>query len=181
MIEPDNTKPMTLAELNQLDQLTLEQALSQCCGAENWFQTLAGYRPFNTIEQIHCLSDSIWSELAESDYLAAFSHHPMIGDMASLKAKFTSTAHWAGDEQQGSQHASEDTLRALQAANQAYFDKFGFIFIVCATGKSADDMLMLLNQRITHDRNTELTIAAAEQNKITHLRLEKLLSAEAAN
>ncbi|TDR20666.1 2-oxo-4-hydroxy-4-carboxy-5-ureidoimidazoline decarboxylase [Marinicella litoralis] len=167
---------MTLQELNQLPRKDLETALAKCCGAEAWYHTLAQFQPFPSVEWLHQISDLVWEALADTDYLEAFTHHPMIGDMAALKAKFASTAHWAGNEQQGSQQANEATLLALKQGNEAYLKKFGFIFIVCATGKSADEMLALLNQRMPNDAATELKIAAAEQNKITHLRLDKLLS-----
>jgi len=167
---------MTLKELNQLPRNALETALAKCCGAAVWYHTLAQFQPFHSVEWIHQLSDQIWDALEDSDYLEAFKHHPMIGDMDALKAKFANTAQWAGDEQQGSQQANESTLLALKQGNEAYLKKFGFIFIVCATGKSADEMLALLNQRMPNDALTELKLAAAEQNKITHLRLDKLLS-----
>jgi 2-oxo-4-hydroxy-4-carboxy-5-ureidoimidazoline decarboxylase len=170
---------MNLSALNQQSHTDLTSVLATCCGAESWYLALAKYQPYGSIEQLHQLSDKVWNKLAEDDYLAAFSHHPMIGDMAALKAKFASTAHWAGNEQQGSQQADEDTLLALKHGNEAYLKKFGFIFIVCATGKSANEMLALLKQRMPNDLATELKIAAAEQNKITHLRLDKLLSEEA--
>ena len=170
---------MNLYELNQLSHAELTAALAKCCGAESWYIALAKYQPYSSTEQLHQLSDKVWSQLAEADYLAAFSHHPMIGDMDALKAKFASTAQWAGNEQQGSRQANEATLSALKHGNEAYLKKFGFIFIVCATGKSANEMLALLKQRMPNDLATELKIAAAEQNKITHLRLDKLLSEEA--
>ena len=170
---------MNLTTLNQLSHIELTANLAKCCGAENWYLALAEYQPYGSIEELHQLSDKVWNKLVEADYLAAFSHHPMIGDMAALKAKFASTAHWAGTEQQGSEQANHDTLLALKQGNEAYLKKFGFIFIVCATGKSANEMLALLKQRLPNDRTTELIIAAAEQNKITHLRLDKLLSEEA--
>lgn len=167
---------MTLSELNQLPQAELIEHLSHCCGASNWVNAMVHFQPFASFEILHEISDTIWSELDDDDYLEAFSHHPMIGDLDALKKKFADTAQWAGQEQSGSNSASESTLLALQQANQDYLTRFGFIFIVCATGKTADQMLALLNDRIKNDRSTELAIAAKEQNKITHLRLNKLLN-----
>lgn len=166
---------MTLNELNQLTHEQLLAELKKCCGSSSWVESMIDFQPYPSIEWLHRISDEIWNELDEADYLEAFSHHPMIGDMASLKAKFTSTANWAGDEQKGSQSADEQTLIALEQGNQAYLDKFGFIFIVCATGKSAQQMLELLKNRLPNDRKTEIRIAASEQNKITHLRIDKLI------
>lgn len=167
---------MTLTEFNELDQSTLQTALQRCCGASRWVDGMVTAHPFASVEAIHQHSDRIWASLAAADYLEAFSHHPMIGDLAALREKFADTAQWAGQEQSGSNQADEATLLALQQGNQDYLARFGHIFIVCATGKSAAEMLALLQARMDHDPDTELTIAAAEQNKITHLRLDKLLA-----
>jgi OHCU decarboxylase len=110
--------------------------------------------------------------------LAAFAAHPRIGDVDSLRTKFAHTKTWASGEQAGVDAASEDTLIRLADGNDAYFDRFGYIFIVCATGKSADQMLALLEARLPNDAVTELPIAAAEQRKITQLRLQKLAGGE---
>jgi 2-oxo-4-hydroxy-4-carboxy-5-ureidoimidazoline decarboxylase len=117
-----------------------------------------------------------WYECSEADWLQAFTHHPKIGDVDSLKKKFASTAKWAGNEQGAVNSASEETLKALAKGNDDYEKKFGFIFIVCATGKSADEMLQLLQERLPNDKAGEIKIAMEEQNKITQLRLQKLLA-----
>ena len=116
--------------------------------------------------------------LAESDWQEAFTHHPQIGDRESLKKKFASTAGWAGNEQSGTATATEDVLDELAEYNHQYREKFGYIFIVCATGKTALEMLTMLKQRIENSRETEILIAAGEQAKITRLRLEKLLNGD---
>src|SRR5262249_25549324 len=109
------------------------------------------------------------------DVLEAFEHHPRIGaDLAALREKFGSTATLAASEQASVARASEATLVALRDANVRYEAKFGHIFIVCATGKSADERLAILRSRLDNDPETELRIAAGEQAKITRLRLEKL-------
>ncbi|MGJ8662439.1 MAG: 2-oxo-4-hydroxy-4-carboxy-5-ureidoimidazoline decarboxylase [Marinicella sp.] len=167
---------MNLTQLNQLSTDDLIKTLKTCCGANAWCNAMAHFHPFPSIEMLHVTCDTIWQELDDEDYLEAFTHHPMIGDLNALKEKFQDTAAWAGDEQQGSNHASDETLLELQSANQAYLKKFGFIFIVCATGKSASQMLALLKNRMANNHSEELHIAAKEQNKITHLRLEKLLN-----
>ena len=132
-------------------------------------------RPFYNIQAIHDTSDKIWSSLSGKDYLEAFTHHPQIGDIDSLKKKFASTAIWAEKEQQATSQASDEVLTALKKGNDKYLKRFGFIFIVCATGKTAEQMLDLLNDRLPNDEVIELHVSAAEQNKITYLRLEKLL------
>src|SRR5205085_9973807 len=103
-------------------------------------------------------------------------HHPRIGDREALRRRFAATAAWAGEEQRGARAAGEETLTALAAANQAYEQKFGYIFIVCATGRSADEMLAILGRRLEADPARELETAAREQRAITRLRLEKLLT-----
>ena len=116
-----------------------------------------------------------WFKCSEEDWKEAFAHHPKIGDIDSLKKKFASTAKWASAEQSGVNTASENTIEALAEGNKKYEDKFGYIFIVCATGKSAEEMLGILESRLQNDPKEEIEIAADEQNKITKLRLEKLL------
>jgi 2-oxo-4-hydroxy-4-carboxy-5-ureidoimidazoline decarboxylase len=112
-----------------------------------------------------------WFGLTERDWLEAFSHHPKIGDRASLAARFPATHDLSAKEQSGVGSAQDDVITALAEGNEAYLERFGFIFIVCATGKSAEEMLALLRQRLGNERAAELRIAAEEQAKITALRL----------
>jgi 2-oxo-4-hydroxy-4-carboxy-5-ureidoimidazoline decarboxylase len=116
----------------------------------------------------------VWSALSREDWLEAFAHHPRIGDVDALRQRFPATHDLSTREQSGMSGAPEAVLAALADANRAYEEKFGYIFIVCATGKSADEMLALLEARLPNDEATELRIAAAEQAKITELRLERL-------
>ncbi len=113
-------------------------------------------------------------ELSDADWLEAFSCHPPIGNLDSLRMKFTGNRDWSAGEQSGIADAEEQVLIELAEQNAAYRAKFGFIFIVCATGKSAREMLSILNERIKLRATDELMNAAAEQRKITHLRLDKL-------
>ena len=128
-------------------------------------------RPFGSQEALLAAARDEWFALPEEDWLEAFSHHPRIGDRASLEARFPQTHDLSANEQSGIGIAGADVLEALAKANNDYFDRFGFIFIVCATGKSAGEMLALLLSRLQNDRETELRIAAEEQAKITALRL----------
>lgn len=133
------------------------------------------HRPYASTPALFELADRVWNELDAKDYLEAFSHHPQIGaDLAELERKFAATASWSRSEQAGASSAERSTLEALRDENRAYLDRFGFIFIVCATGKSAAQMLELLRARLPNDPETELRIAVGEQAKITKLRLEKL-------
>jgi 2-oxo-4-hydroxy-4-carboxy-5-ureidoimidazoline decarboxylase len=150
--------------------------LFKCCGSSSWVSALEKQMPFQSIAELKSASDQIWFALSEADWKEAFSHHPKIGDTESLKKKFASTSHWAEGEQSGVQQANDKVLLDLKNGNDAYEKKFGYIFIVCATGKSAEEMLQLLEDRIKNNPAEEIRIAAEEQNKITHLRLDKLFS-----
>jgi 2-oxo-4-hydroxy-4-carboxy-5-ureidoimidazoline decarboxylase len=167
---------MTLNELNQLTLAELEVKLGQCCASTNWYKGLAAKFPFETTEALKEASNSIWNACSELDYLEAFHGHPKIGDVDSLAKKFQATKQWAGNEQELVEQASMNVIQALSNGNAAYEARFGFIFIVFATGKTAQQMLDLLLERLPNDRVNELEIAAAEQHKITTLRIQKLLA-----
>jgi len=128
-------------------------------------------RPFGRDAKMLTAARVEWFALSEADWLEAFSHHPRIGDRAALESKFPQTHDLSAKEQSGIGIAGADVLTALAQANTDYFNRFGFIFIVCATGKSAEEMLALLLSRLQNDRPTELRIAVEEQAKITALRL----------
>jgi 2-oxo-4-hydroxy-4-carboxy-5-ureidoimidazoline decarboxylase len=166
---------MTLEQFNQLPEADARDALLRCCGARRWVGQVLPRRPFGTLDDLVSAADEAFANLEPGDWLEAFAHHPKIGDMDALRARFASTADWASGEQAGVSMARETTLAALAEGNRAYEEKFGYIFIVHATGKSADEMLDLLEQRLPNDPEEELPIAATEQMKITHLRLHKLV------
>jgi len=128
-------------------------------------------RPFGNDARLLSAARIEWFGLSESDWLEAFSHHPPIGDRASLESRFPGTHDLSSKEQAGVGGANAEVIAALAEANAHYLERFGFIFIVCATGKSAEEMLGLLRDRLNNDRATELRIAANEQAKITALRL----------
>lgn len=133
--------------------------------------------PFASHTAMYAAAVEIWAQLGPEDYREAFGHHPEIGsNLEELRRKFSKTAAWSAAEQSAALSASEAALSALQSGNQAYRERFGFSFIVCASGKSAEEMLALLQARLKHEPDLELGIAAAEQAKITHLRLGKLES-----
>jgi len=148
----------------------------QCCGSTAWTDKMSDIFPIPNTETLFKYAEGVWFACDEKDWLEAFSHHPKIGDLESLQNKFTSTAHWASGEQSQVNTASINVLEALAQGNKLYEEKFGYIFIVCATGKSATEMLIILQSRLDNDPKDELNIAMREQNKITRLRLEKLLS-----
>lgn len=167
---------MSVDRLNQWDTEEAREALGRCCGSQRWVEGMLAQRPFRAVEDLFDAADRIWDALEPEDWKEAFAHHPKIGDVSALREKFASTADWAEGEQAGARQASEETLSRLTQGNHAYEARFGYIFIVCATGKSAPEMLALLEERLGNDPETELRVAAREQAKITRLRLEKLLS-----
>ena len=166
---------MNLEELNALPAKKAEQLFCDCNAAVRWYSQMAGLRPFASRDELHRRATEVWQSLNEPDYLEAFEAHPMIGDVESLRKKYASTKTIAAGEQSGAALADESILNELATLNHAYKKRFGFIFIVFATGKSAGQMLQLLRDRIENDRATEIRTAGAEQLKITLLRLDKLL------
>jgi OHCU decarboxylase len=167
---------MTLAEFNALPSAAAESLLLDCCGSACWAAAVASHRPYAALEALHKAADSTWWKLERADWLEAFSRHPQIGDKPAGGSE--SARQWAAGEQSGARAASEDVKARLTRANRAYFEKFGYIYIVCATGKSAEAMLAILNQRLQNDRPSEISIAAEQQRMITSIRLDKLLAGE---
>jgi 2-oxo-4-hydroxy-4-carboxy-5-ureidoimidazoline decarboxylase len=169
---------VTLDQLNRLDEAAARAALERCCGARRWVERVCAAHPWRDGAALVAAAERAFDGLERADWLEAFAHHPRIGDMASLRAKYASSAAWAGEEQRGAAAAGETTLGALAEGNRAYEERFGYIFIVCATGKSADEMLALLRARMPNPPEREVRIAAEEQMKITRLRLAKLLESD---
>lgn len=166
---------MTLHDLNILPKPQLKAELLKCCGSSAWADKMLPFFPADDLVELLEDAEEQWYKCSEDDWKEAFSHHPKIGDTESLTKKFASTAQWAASEQSAVNAASQQTIEALAEGNRQYEAKFGYIFIVCATGKSAEEMLVLLQERLPNDPKEEIEIAAEEQNKITKLRLEKLL------
>jgi 2-oxo-4-hydroxy-4-carboxy-5-ureidoimidazoline decarboxylase len=135
---------------------------------------MAQRRPFDSQARLFATSDEVWWSLARTDWLEAFAAHPKIGDKNALHARFPATATWASNEQAGTLCAAADVIARLADANSRYEARFGHIFVVCATGKTAAEMLELLEARLTNEPEVEIKIAAAEQAKITRIRLEKI-------
>ena len=147
------------------------EILSRACGSRRWVDRMLARRPFGSDAALQSAAREEWFALSEPDWLEAFSHHPKIGDRASLAARFPATHDLSAREQSGVSGASADVIDQLATANETYLERFGFIFIVCATGKTAGEILQLLRDRLDNDRATELRMAAEEQAKITALRL----------
>ncbi|MEE2901433.1 MAG: allantoicase [Myxococcota bacterium] len=161
--------------LNQLSPEQAAEALLKCCGSTEWARRMTAARPFAHEQALFARANEYWWSLTVNDWKEAYSHHPAIGaDKEALRKKFAKTETWSTEEQSGVNNASEETLSALASGNQEYLDKFGYVFLVCATGKSADEMLSLLRKRLPNDADNEIRKAAAEQAKITEIRLHKL-------
>ena len=166
---------MTIETLNGLAFSEAAAQFNLCCGATNWIKIMNQSRPFQNKNEVYQQAESIWLSLSSEDWLEAFTHHPKIGNINSLRKKFQNTKSISKNEQSGVNNATESTLKDLAESNQLYEDKFGFIFIVCATGKSSDEMLALIKMRLNNNAKIEMQNAAKEQNKITQLRLKTLL------
>lgn len=151
------------------------QAFMQCCGSLKWARRMVEERPFEDTHELLLTADHLWWSLDALDWLEAFGAHPKIGERKAAP-EASAFSRWSEEEQAGARRAGDETLEALTRANHDYARRFGYIFIVCATGKSAEEMLALLNERLKNEPDMELRIAAEEQRRITHLRLEKLLS-----
>ncbi len=165
-----------MALWRRIDEAPLPEArrlLTECCGATRWVDAMLRHRPFGSHHAILVAARDAWWLLGPDDWREAFRHHPKIGDQETLRSRFASTRALSESEQSGVASASDGVLDALARGNLDYEERFGYIFIVCATGKSADEMLQLLRARITNDMATEIHIAAEEQAKITALRLSR--------
>ena len=189
---------MDLAGLNRLDRQEAEHELLRCCGSTRWARAMAGARPFTNLAAMAAQADKIWRGLGPDDWLEAFGAHPRISACghASTQARQRAACEasasgggapreiekrrdadaWSREEQAGANSASEAVSDRLAAANEEYEARFGYIFIVCATGKTADEMLAMLEHRLTNAPADELGVAAEEQRKIMQLRIGKLLA-----
>jgi OHCU decarboxylase len=164
-----------LEGLNSVEPTEAEKELLKCCGSNNWARRMVAERPFTSLGELLESADRVWWPLAPRDWLEAFHSHPKIGETKAAAATAAEAQKWAEDEQSGTRNSAQETMDALAQLNREYEEKFGYIFIVCASGKSSAEMLRILRQRLGNNPAEELRIAAAEQAKITQLRLRKLI------
>ena len=165
---------MNFSDFQVLPIEQAEEVLLLCCGSQNWANKMAQLRPFQSLEEVHNTAVRIWESLQVQEWLEAFAHHPRIGDRQALAARFASTRNWSANEQAGVAVAEEEVLDRLALGNEEYSRRFGYVFLVCATGTSALEMLNLLEARINNSPEEELQIAQQEQQKIMLLRLDKM-------
>jgi allantoicase len=164
------------AWLNALPAAEAEDEFLKCCGSKRWAHEMAHDRPYESLDAVVANATGIWWSLKPRDWLEAFRSHPKIGEKKTSDPVSAQSQKWSSQEQAGTANASRETAEEFALLNRAYEQKFGFIFIICATGKTSEEMLSALHERLEHDAEVELPIAAAEQSKITELRLKKLLS-----
>jgi OHCU decarboxylase len=165
-----------IGKLNRLGTDEARAALLACCGSTRWAAAVEALRPFWDVGQMLNIAGRVWRELGKEDWLEAFRAHPKIGESKAERATGAEAQRWSEGEQSRARDASEQTLDALTSANREYEERFGFIFIVCATGRTAVEMLAVLRERLNNDPETELRVAAGEQWRITELRLKKFLN-----
>jgi OHCU decarboxylase len=161
-----------MASLEELNKASSDDALAwmlACCGSTAWATRLVEARPFRDLKSLEESAESIAEELSTGDWLEAVNSHPRIG------ARTKSLTRWSAAEQAGTLGSTSETLTGMNAANINYEEKFGHIFIVCATGKSSEEMLSLCRERLLNDPETELRVASEELRKIAKLRLRKLV------
>jgi len=164
-----------IERFNALPAAQARKTLLDCCGSKKWAEQVLSRRPFADAPQLREVADLVWKRLSKEEWLAAFSHHPAIGAKQANALQSDAARQWSAGEQSNAQKASPQTLAALAAANEAYHVKFGYVFLICATGKTSEEILKQLQQRLSNNPEVELKTAAHEQRKIIQLRLEKLL------
>lgn len=164
-----------VARWNRLSTEEAAEEILPCCGSAAWARELAARRPFSDESSLMIEADEIWRHLGKPDWMEAFSKHPRIGERKAPQSTSMQSAKWSAQEQQGVATAADVVQSELAEANHEYERRFGRVFIVCATGKSAHEMLDILRRRLRNDDATELNEAVEEQRKITNIRLKKWL------
>jgi 2-oxo-4-hydroxy-4-carboxy-5-ureidoimidazoline decarboxylase len=165
-----------IERVNRLQVEDARKALLDCCGSIAWADQMISKRPFVDDAKLFESADKIWTHLDQKEWLRAIRHHPPIGSKRGKSKQSGIARNWSAGEQSAARESSPDTLAVLAAANQAYQATFGYVFLICATGKTGDDILQSLHQRLANDPETELYVAAEEMRKIVRLRLEKLVN-----
>ena len=167
----------TIDRINSLASEQAEAEFLKYCGSRRWAAKMTAERPFENVEEVVTAADRIWWALESADWLEAFDSHPKIGEKKAAASVARESLSWSEKEQSGTRDSTQQTMEELAELNRKYQEKFGFIYIVCATGKSAEEMLAILRERLNNNAATELHNAAQEQAKITTLRLNKLIEA----
>jgi len=165
-----------LATWNQASPEAAVLEILPCCGSRHWAYALASLRPFVTEEDLLKKSDDVWLHLDPDSWAEAFHSHPRIGERKAPATTTQQSAKWSAQEQSQVSVSTLDIQEEFASANRQYEARFGHIFIVCATGKSAEEMLLTLRHRLSNDDRHELQEAVEQQRQITQLRLRKWLA-----
>lgn len=171
----DLTDDRKITSLNSLSPGEAEAEFLKCCGSHRWASRMVEQRPFENRARLNETAERLWWSLDPQDWLEAFRSHPRIGEKKAAAVASEQSKRWSEAEQASVNNAGNETLQQLADLNRQYEEKFGYIFIVCATGKTSEEMLAILRDRLGNDPNEELRHAAGEQAKITALRLRKLI------
>ena len=166
---------LTIAQLDALPAAEAAFKLAACCGSKTWIAHMVAKRPYGSREGLFAAADDVARTLQHGDWLDAFAHHPRIGERNAAAQVSADAASWASSEQSAANASGRDVQAELAAANAEYEKRFGFIFIISASGRSAEEILAALRERLKNNSDAELFIAAREQQKITRLRLERLV------
>lgn len=165
----------TLEAWNMAGEAEARNAMLACCGSRRWADAMTALRPIANISALSEEADRVWGTMQEADWLEAFACHPRIGERKVSAHAGAQSAAWSKAEQERASAASENVLAEIASGNQQYEERFGFTYIVCATGKSADEMLAILKRRLGSTREAELREAAEQQRQIMQIRLGKWL------
>jgi len=164
----------TLQAWNEADETAATDAMIACCGAKRWASAMVALRPIESVLELSEAADRVWATMEDADWMEAFACHPRIGDRKAAHATAKSVA-WSRQEQSSAASLADKTRAELTEGNALYEERYGFTYIVCATGKSAEEMLAILKRRLNSDRASELREAAEQQRQITQIRLGKWL------
>jgi 2-oxo-4-hydroxy-4-carboxy-5-ureidoimidazoline decarboxylase len=164
-----------LARWNNLSHEDAASEILPCCGSRAWAERMAARRPVSDESSLLAVSDEAWSNLNLSDWLEAFRSHPRIGESSAAPSATAKSSAWSAREQQKVAAANDSVKAALAAANREYEQRFERIFLVCASGKAAEEILEILRRRLHNSDDAELQEAAEQQRQITQIRLKKWL------
>lgn len=168
---------VSVSELDAMPEAEAAELFASCCGAWRWVTEMVVRRPFGTRGAVLTVADRVWETMQETDWREAFSHHPRIGEQTGAIPQTARGAAWSAGEQAGMDSAGESLRAELAAVNREYEERFGYIYVVCAAGRTAEELLAFARRRLANDPKAELLTAVQEQEKIMRFRLEKLLSA----
>jgi OHCU decarboxylase len=166
---------VSVAQLDALSEARATVLLTACCGASRWVSAMVARRPFGESDALLAAADEIWRSLPAKDWLEAFAHHPRIGEQQSAVAQTETGRTWSAGEQAGINSAGESLRKELAIVNREYEQRFGYIYVVSAAGRTAKQLLEVARRRLANEAEIELATAAEEQRKITRKRLDKLL------